>query len=707
MEAKSRIYSFGEIEANEREFSLVKGSEAIAVEPKAFRVLLVLLRNPGKLVTKDELLDGVWGDTAVTENSLTRAIALLRRLLADDAREPRFIETVTGVGYRFVCPVQIISDELSRPQVENPEGNQNHGIPVPPQNPELSKTESVQGRRPGFKRAVVAVMAGLALLVGVFLWLLNREPARLRVSSYTQITYGGRRMGAWLTDGSRLYLNSDTASGPLEVAVSGGEAVPLKINAPGDRYALNDISPDGTQLLVLTHPSASERDGLWLQSTPGGTVRHLTDAQFGSFSPDGKSVLYVSPKGDDLYSINIDGSENRLLAHFGEGFSEPRWTPDAKHIRFERDGKLWETSPNGTELHPLLPDFREAGEQSNGRWSSDGRYYYFLVGGLGGQIWGINEEKRLPWVSKSRPFQLTTGPLHWGVPVPGKDGKTIFATGETDAGELSRFDDKTGTLKPFLNGISAEFASFSRDGKSVAYVSFPEGVLWKANRDGSGRTQLSSPPIYPVLPQWSPDGTNILFSDLRDFDKPAIYIVSSEGGDVPRKLMPEATGFNLDATWSSDGQRVVFHSLNSPGNEDIRVLELSNFRTTVLPGSRGFHSPRWSPDGRTIAVLSREGPFLRLYELATQHWRTLKTTGAVGFPCFSKDSNTIYFLRAGSNQGIFRIVLPDGLEEKVTDLKDVRLAGVVGLSMSLDPTDAPLVTRRTGTDDVYALKLTR
>src|SRR5580692_10529862 len=81
MPGKSFVYRFGDVEVREREFSLVKAGEALPIEPKAFRVLLILLRNPKKLITKEELLSAVWGDAAVTENSLTRSIALLRRLL--------------------------------------------------------------------------------------------------------------------------------------------------------------------------------------------------------------------------------------------------------------------------------------------------------------------------------------------------------------------------------------------------------------------------------------------------------------------------------------------------------------------------------------------------------------------------------------------------------------------------------------------------
>src|SRR5712675_954547 len=104
---KSLVFRFSDVEVREHEFSLLKAGKIFAVEPKAFRVLLLLLRNPQKLLPKEELLNSVWGDTAVTEGSLTRCIWLLRRLLGDDINEPRFIETVATVGYRLVCKVEV------------------------------------------------------------------------------------------------------------------------------------------------------------------------------------------------------------------------------------------------------------------------------------------------------------------------------------------------------------------------------------------------------------------------------------------------------------------------------------------------------------------------------------------------------------------------------------------------------------------------
>jgi DNA-binding winged helix-turn-helix (wHTH) protein len=107
---KPFVFTFADVEVREREFCVVKSGEVLPVEPKAFRVLLLLVRNPHRLITKDELLDAVWNDCAVSENSLTRSIALLRRLLGDDTREPRYIATVPTVGYRFLRGVEVTED---------------------------------------------------------------------------------------------------------------------------------------------------------------------------------------------------------------------------------------------------------------------------------------------------------------------------------------------------------------------------------------------------------------------------------------------------------------------------------------------------------------------------------------------------------------------------------------------------------------------
>jgi hypothetical protein len=77
----------------------------------------------------------------------------------------------------------------------------------------------------------------------------------------------------------------------------------------------------------------------------------------------------------------------------------------------------------------------------------------------------------------------------------------------------------------------------------------------------------------------------------------------------------------------------------------------------------------------------------------------------VQFPSFSHDSRFIYFLQSGRDQGVFRIPVTGGSPERVADLRETHLTGYITFSMSLDPTDTPLVLRDVGSDDIYSLTL--
>ena len=94
--------SFPPFRINLRAARLEKADEPLALRPKAFALLQQLASRPGELLTKDHLLDTLWPGRIVTEGGLSELVRELRRVLGDDAKEPRFIETVHGRGYRFV-----------------------------------------------------------------------------------------------------------------------------------------------------------------------------------------------------------------------------------------------------------------------------------------------------------------------------------------------------------------------------------------------------------------------------------------------------------------------------------------------------------------------------------------------------------------------------------------------------------------------------
>ena len=104
------IFCFDRFQADDIAFRLTADGVPVSLEPKALRLLLYLIQNRGRLVRKQELLDAIWLDAAVSESALTRSVGLLRKALEDDSREPRFIETVPTAGYRFIAQVDISAE---------------------------------------------------------------------------------------------------------------------------------------------------------------------------------------------------------------------------------------------------------------------------------------------------------------------------------------------------------------------------------------------------------------------------------------------------------------------------------------------------------------------------------------------------------------------------------------------------------------------
>ncbi len=570
-------------------------------------------------------------------------------------------------------------------------------------------TQALSLRSP--KRALVWSIALIAVILfaGVtWLEIANRNGAApLRISDYAQLTRNGHAGSAVGTDGSRLYLQPGLEFSIKQVSVSGGEieAVP-SITLP-DPYLL-DISPDGSTFLVKSYEkgsSPSSPSPLYIVQVVGGSHRYLADAAVATWSPDGKLVAY-STKNGDIDIINSDGTDAHKLASAGGVAYDLSWSPDGRTIRFTRNGALWEITSSGSNLHPLLAGWHLLQEKCCGRWSPDGDFFAFLGPGSAGtrsQIYALDERRRLFHRTAKEPFQLTSGPINWDTPVFSKDGKKIFATGSTHAGELMRLDPKSDQFQPFLGGISADWVVFSKDGQSVAYVSYPDNVLWRANRDGSDRVQLTNPPLQPIAPAWSPDGSQILFIAQSTQGWHA-WIVSAEGGS-PRRLLPEDSGQQTDPNWSPDGRRIIF-ATGGPWDREssIRILDLASRQINNLPGSDGKFSPRWSPDGQSITADSLDSTTLYIFDVKTQSWSTL-FKGLFGYATWSSDSRYLYSLHHAHDFVILRIPVTGGEAKMVADLKGFPLAGTLGLWLGLDPTDAPLILRDVSTTDVYALTL--
>ena len=103
----NNLYRFGQFALDSRKRTVSRADSPISLTPKAFDVLLFLVQNPNRLVTKEELLQAVWGDTFVEEGNLTQYISHLRKALGDNPEDTRLIVTIARKGYQFTADVTV------------------------------------------------------------------------------------------------------------------------------------------------------------------------------------------------------------------------------------------------------------------------------------------------------------------------------------------------------------------------------------------------------------------------------------------------------------------------------------------------------------------------------------------------------------------------------------------------------------------------
>jgi tetratricopeptide (TPR) repeat protein/DNA-binding winged helix-turn-helix (wHTH) protein len=113
-----RLYRLDGVQIDPSRICLTRDGEERHLRPQTFQVLIYLLEQRDRLVTRDELIDYVWRDTAVTDNALEQCLAEIRKVLGDDSRKPRFIKTVPRAGYRFIGKVEeVITAAEATPRV--------------------------------------------------------------------------------------------------------------------------------------------------------------------------------------------------------------------------------------------------------------------------------------------------------------------------------------------------------------------------------------------------------------------------------------------------------------------------------------------------------------------------------------------------------------------------------------------------------------
>lgn len=661
------------------------------------------------------------------DHSLGTAINKLREALGDSAESPRFIETLARRGYRFIAPVAAVPVPVAETATVE-EGSEVVEEETIGRDTGQTSSVVAPAVKPVSRPLVAwLILASVALFAAVSIVLVSHDSGYSTPAPIVPVTFSGRVSPGepWLesfpgmaTDGARIFFSTiENGRAVLSQALIGlGDIGNLDLPSSIEAPSLCDISPDGSKLLVRSHLAPAAEQALWIVPSLGGTARRVASifAHDATWMPDGKRILYAT--GNDLFLSLENGAESRHFASLPGRAFWLRWSPDGKRLRFslvnstDHSISLWEMKEDGSHLNRVFPQSEESKNECCGSWTADGKYYIFQSARDGhSNLWALSEGVGL-FHSRSSLFQITNGPLSYQGPSPARVGHTIYFLGLSTRYELLHYEKGAKQFLPYRGVLEAAGRTeFSRDGEWVAWINSGDGSVWRSRSNGKERLQLTTAPMQVFLMHWSPDNKRLVLMARMPGQPWKIYLISADGGS-PSLLLNEDRN-EADPDWSPDGSSIVFGRLpdlmaKENTSKDIAIYNLQSKQLSVLPQSQGMFSPRWSPDGTYIAATPLDQHRMMIYQLADHRWSTISDL-SVADPVWAHDGKSIYFHSfMEEGQPIYQVSVPQGRVSRVADLGNLGSTDIVDYSFSgLAPGDVPMVKARRWTADIYSLDL--
>jgi Tol biopolymer transport system component/DNA-binding winged helix-turn-helix (wHTH) protein len=584
---------FGSFEVDLRAGEIRKSGVKIKLQGQPLEVLALLLERPGQVVTREELQQKLWaGDTFVDfEHGLNKAISKVREALADEADNPRFIETLPRRGYRFIAPV---------------EGREALGTPEKRQRPSVLSAEAVASetrREPRIRRSLLRysiLLATAVLLSGAtFLvvgYLMRSRPHNsntLTVVPFT--TYPGfEATPSFSPDGNQIAFGWSKEGLNFDVYVKQiGQERAVQLTHRPATFVVPAWSPDGRFIAFARAGKDDNETGIYLLPALGGSERKLAEATTAgyaecwaqyllSWSPDGKLLAFskddaptakadnTSPRHAYIHLLNMETFKQRALPDPSPDCDlsfEPAFSPDGKYL-----ASVCVLSAGVNKIFVQSPEGGQAREVAQVNGSS---------------VFGANVVGGLAWAADSQSLLYAWGGALWRVPVGGGKPEEL----------------------PF--GQNTQTPAVAHTGNRLAYfqANLPNNI-WRLEL--TKPTEVAGPPTRIISstrgeqdPQVSPDGKHIAFESQRSGNM-EIWVCDEDGSNPV-----QVTSFGGPVTerphWSPDSRSIVFHSRAS-GNTELYMVnmdggQLHRFST----GTPNATYPVWARDGRWI-YFATQGP---------------------------------------------------------------------------------------------------
>jgi len=519
-------YRFEEFELDVKRYELRRNGCALKLEHIPMELLILLVTKKGQLVTREEIVDQLWGNDVFveTEHSINTAIRKIRQALRDDPENPRFVKTLKGKGYRFEAVLEPDREKRVFAQLRVPPSIAATAAVQPPPYEATSVWRAAVPR----SWTVFGVLAGVLLMV----------------------------VGGW-----RLSRKSVAASlPPMEITpmlgLNGAEKSPA-------------FSPDGKQIAFALQGETGS--GIYVSLVGGGKSLQLTSGLRDNgpkWSPDGEQIAFYRPskEGVAIYTVPaLGGSERRVYSGPATAFPHAfDWSPDGLYLAISQadpdrtHAKIALLSLVNSTTRPLTtPSAQDLDYQPT--FSPDGSTVVFVRSNVGGMVselykvpTGGGEAKRLTFDHRT-----ICGALAW---TPDGD-EVIFSASSSDSPSLWRVPVSGGTpQRVFGSGTNAVSPAISRKGNKLVFQEILyQDDIWQF--DLGDKTEKGIPEMLiaakglNIRPQYSPDGGKIALQSSRS-GYHEIWVCDKDGTNCDS--VTHFKGVAGAPRWSPDSKSLAF-----------------------------------------------------------------------------------------------------------------------------------------------------
>lgn len=602
----ARLIRFGVFEVDLEAGELRRQGVKVKLQEQPFQVLTILLDQPGRAVTREELQRRLWSDDTFVdfETGLNTAIKKIREALGDSAENPRFVETLHRRGYRFIAPVDggagLVPAQTGRP----------HGVPL-------------RNRRWG----TALVLAAIAAALGIWIVQLRKERSEPPLVPVPLTSYPGyESYPSFSPDGTQVAFQWCTeepaANCDIYVKQIGMEPPSRLTTDPAVDFS-PAWSPDGQFIAFLRKLSAT-RTAVILIPQRGGpervlgesdmTLHGLLPGPYLAWTPDSKWLALPWGEGGKsaggLFLFNVETRETRRLTPSILD-NAPAFSPDGRTLAFNRAGRILSPPLDLIYVLHLTKDYQPEGEPEQvapapefygnfgTAWTPDGRDIVFSSGyEPNTSLW------RVAASAGAKPRRLAFASEGASVPAVSRQGDRLaYAVTRSDT-NIWRIDLRGPGQNP---GIPArliastreeESPAYSPDGRKIAFVSGRSGApeIWVCASDGSNLVQVTAHGAWLVsAPKWSRDGQNIAFSAIVAGNQD-LYVIGANGGPV-RRLTHNPAG-DAWPYWCRNGKSLYFRSIPG-GHAEIWKMPATGGEAVQVT-RHGGDAPQESPDGKSV-----------------------------------------------------------------------------------------------------------